>query len=162
MNREEFNELVSNLETMKMEVKQNEIEEYNRYSFIDNRTYNQILEKINKSKRKNTKKMGEYTDVFHYEVETGGTYGSYDGLPERYVNKSNDVDFIPELEKLCEIIDIKFMDFRKLMKATKKIETTEQGYYGSSTDYKIFYITLDDVFELVKKYDYPHKNELKL
>lgn len=102
-------------------------------------------------------------DVFGHEIEIGGVAGGScwdDGSSDPHYSYTRDEKFegIKVLEDICELINISFMDYKKLQKNILTDTYNVSEYYGNYRTMCIYYIKLDDVFSLLSKYDFPTEN----
>lgn len=91
-------------------------------------------------------KEGEF---LFYVYETGGVSGGscWDSSnPQPYVNTEQDPGFVV-LDQLLEKVapQISFLNYKKLSAMIKTFEHWESEYYGNRTEYRISYITLEDL-----------------
>lgn len=73
-------------------------------------------------------------------------------------NRSIDAEPEKEITLLDAFLEkfmpnITFLQYKKLTKFFKTEEWTDYQYYGNATDYKLFYITFDDIAECLSKMD---------
>jgi hypothetical protein len=123
----------------------------------------ELIEKINKQCPYN---QGIFTEpycipvqikepVVYMRYETGGTSGGScwsDSNPVPY-SKTN----VPEFEVLDLVVqelcpNISYLQYKQINKLKKNNEDTEYEYYGNSTDWKVEYIILSELEELLKTF----------
>lgn len=92
--------------------------------------------------------------VIYSRYNTGGYSGGncWDDSEPRYYSEDKVPDFVAldlVIKELCP--DISYLNFKKIIDLIKDNEDTEYEYYGNSTDYKILYLPLSELYELLNK-----------
>lgn len=91
--------------------------------------------------------------VIYSRYETGGYRGG--GYGEGAIAKPYVVDEKPKFKVLDIVLkkikpDLTYLEYRELEELIKTNEETDREYYGNSTDYKIEYIILSDLYKTLK------------
>lgn len=89
--------------------------------------------------------------VIYSRIETGGYSGGncWGGISEAYTC-DNDFNYdildlvIEKLKPTCT-----FMEYRKIQKSLIESEYSDREYYGNSTEFRIKYITLENLYTLL-------------
>lgn len=94
--------------------------------------------------------------VIYCRYETGGYEGGScwdDSDPQPY-NRETPKDRMKVLDLVLKKIkpDITFLEFRMIEGLIHDNSETEYEYYGNSTDWKIEYIKLSDLYEALEKF----------
>ena len=100
---------------------------------------------------------GIETHVVYSRVETGGTSGGNcwnDDEARPYVADEAEEEPMKVLDILLEEIapKITYLQYKKIQKLIHSNEHTEWQYYGNSTDYKIEYILLPELENLLAQF----------
>jgi hypothetical protein len=90
--------------------------------------------------------------VIYSRYEIGGYRG---GSCWGNLSKPYTVDEKPKFKVLDLVLkkikpDLTYLEFRELEELIKTNEKTDREYYGNSTDYKIEYIVLSDLYKTLK------------
>jgi len=95
--------------------------------------------------------------VIYCRYETGGWRGGSCWSSENLhsYEEPEPEDKMKVLELVLEILypKVTYLQFRKIEKLIHDNFETEHEYYGNSTDYKIEYIILSELEELIKTFD---------
>jgi hypothetical protein len=117
--------------------------------------YNKSYSRRYSPNKTEEKQLKDFLSQFLIEsVYTGGYRGGncWDNTEPYFESSDNKVEFGLLDKFLAEVApNITFLKYKGISELIKEDEKTEYEYYGNTSDYKIFYIDLNDLYDYLSE-----------